>query len=830
MVKFIGFIMKKTYLRGIFFLFFFFISSYSYAKNIINVGIYNNKPLSYMGLDKKAKGLFPAILNDIAEENDLQLHYRKCSWHECLELLSKGKIDILGPIAYTKTRTKKFLFSKEDILANWGTLYTNKNIHIASWENLQNKKVGLQKGDIYAESFLNYIRSLQINVQIIYYDTYKEIFNNLNKNVINVGVSNSTIYSNVHSKFPSIKKTNIMFSPTKITFAYPKNKQHLRDLIDNSLKNYKLDMNSIFYKHLHNYLDIKAKYQYKEILFITICALIILGVILLLINTYLKKMVLKATKQYIDAKNIVNEKYKNELYLNKIIVTVKNVNQVLIKNINIKDKLTLVCDEIIKEKLYLSCWIGFAHTDKIGIYTHSKNFGKFIVKDLDTLTIHKTKEKNSSIVRAYLENKTIITNIENKKHLFHKTDKSFEKKYTHILTTPICLNNNDKAFGVLVVYTINKEGFGKKEVSLIEELVGDISLSINLERLKEQNKKFFTDKIKNYKEMVFSLNKAIEARDPYTAGHDSRVSKYATLIAKKLGISEKDIDCLQNASELHDIGKIETPDSILLKPGALNHIEYDIIKQHPKKGYEIISNVSFLKKEAKIILSHHERYDGSGYPNSLKEDEIPLLSQILSIADTFDAMTTNRIYKPAKSKEEALKELESLRNIWFSDKLITAAVSILKDYDISVDLHQHLPKNSLEEARFSYFFKDPMTECYNLEFLKYLYITSEILDYTFLYTIAIHNFTEFNKILSWENGDILLSSIAKLLSNLYSTNMVFRVKGDDFIVISKKDINIYNELSKNLINKKGIISFEIKQLLIDKYNTIKKLKDLVRAI
>jgi len=168
-------------------------------------------------------------------------------------------------------------------------------------------------------------------------------------------------------------------------------------LIDNGLKNYKLNMNSIFYKHLHNYLDIKAKYQYKEILFITICALIILGVILLLINTYLKKMVLKAT---------------------------------------------LVCDEIIKEKLYVSCWIGFAHTDKIGIYTHSKNFGKFIIRDLDTLTIHKTKEKNSSIVRAYLEDKTIITNIENKKHLFHKTDKSFEEKYTHILITPICLQQS----------------------------------------------------------------------------------------------------------------------------------------------------------------------------------------------------------------------------------------------------------------------------------------------------------------------------------------------------------------------------------------------------
>ncbi len=822
--------MKKTYRRGVFFLFFFYFSIYSYAKNTINVGIYNNKPLSYINLSGKAEGLFPSILNDIAEENGLQLHYKKCIWSKCLKLLSNGKIDILGPIAYNKKRAKKFIFSKEYILTNWGTLYTKKNIKIISWENLQNKKVGLQKDDIYAKKFKNYIKNLKINVKILYFDTYKEIFDNLKNSTIDIGVSNSTIFSILHNRYPSIKKINIMFSPAKITFAYTKNREDLRNLIDKNLKDYKIDINSKFYKKLHKYLDIKPEYHYKEILLVTISVLISLGIFLLFLNIYLKKKILKATKKYIEAKNLANEKYKNELYLNKIIATVKNVNQILIKNLNIKDKLTLVCNEIVKEALYEACWIGFANTNKIDIYAHSKNFGKFIVKNLNELAIHKNKENNSLNVKAYLENKTVIRSIKNKKHLFHKINNSFEKKYTYMLIAPICINGNDKSLGVLVVYTIRNKGFKEIEVSLIEELVGDISLSINIDNLKEQNKKFFKDKIKNYKEMVFSLNKAIEARDPYTAGHDSRVSKYATMIAKKLNISKDDIDCLQKASELHDIGKIETPDSILLKPGTLNHVEYDIIKQHPKRGYEIISNISFLKKEAKMILYHHERYDGSGYPDGLKKNEIPLLAQILSIADTFDAMTTNRIYKPAKDKKQALEELRSLRNIWFSDKLTDATINALKDYNINPDTYKYMPKDALEEARFSYFFKDHMTECYNLSFLKHLYITQEVLQYTFLYTMAIHNFTKFNKELSWENGDILLSNIAKLLSNLYGTNKVFRVKGDDFIILSKKEINISDKLSKNLMDKKGIISFGIKKYLLKEYGTINKLKELIRII
>ncbi len=822
--------MKKTYLRGVFFLFIFFFSPHTYAKNIVIVGIYNNKPLSYIDTNGEAKGLFPSILNDIAKENNLQLHYKKCIWSKCLKMLANGKIDILGPIAYSKSRTKKFIFSKENILANWGTLYTNQNTNVISWENLKNKTVGLQKGDIYAEKFMDYITNLNISVKIVYFDTYKEIFTALNKNSIDIGVSNSTIFPNLHDNFPSIKKTNIMFSPVNITFAYSKKKKDLRNLIDKNLKNYKIDINSKFYKELHKYLDIKPEYHYKEILFAVIFALVLLGILLLLINRYLKKLVAKATKKYIEAKNIANEKYQNELYLNKIITTVKNVNQLLIKDLNIKDKLTLVCNEIIKEELYESCWIGFAHADKIDIFTHSKNFDKYIIIDSNILTIHKTQEENSSIVKAYIENKTCTKAIRYKKSLFHKANKPFEKKYTYILTTPICINNNNNPLGVLVVYTINEKGFKKKEISLIEELVGDISLSINIDNLKEQNEIFFQDKIKNYKEMVFSLNKAIEARDPYTAGHDSRVSEYATLIAKELNVSQSDIDCLQKASELHDIGKIETPDSILLKPGALNHIEYDIIKQHPKRGYEIISNISFLKKEAKIILYHHERYDGSGYPNGLKKDEIPLLSQILSIADTFDAMTTNRVYKPAKNKQQALKEIESLRNIWFSDKLIDATIKALKDYPINPNIYNNLPKNSIEEARFSYFFKDHMTECYNLEFLKHLYVTHEVMQYTFLYTLAIHNFTKFNRELSWENGDILLSAIAKLLSSFYGANKVFRVKGDDFIIISKKEINISKKLSKNLMGKKGIINLDIKKHLLKEYDTMNKLKELIRII
>jgi putative nucleotidyltransferase with HDIG domain len=179
-------------------------------------------------------------------------------------------------------------------------------------------------------------------------------------------------------------------------------------------------------------------------------------------------------------------------------------------------------------------------------------------------------------------------------------------------------------------------------------------------------------------ETIHALNDALEVKDSYTGGHASRVQEYAVKLAETKGMKKQQVELIRTAALLHDIGKIGIPDYILNKEGKLTQKEFEIIKEHPVMGARILSNVDSLKDISNIIRHHHEKYDGTGYPDALRGDEIPLESSILAIADSFDAMTTDRPYKRAMLVREALEELELNKGTQFNpilvDEFITAMV------------------------------------------------------------------------------------------------------------------------------------------------------------
>lgn len=162
----------------------------------------------------------------------------------------------------------------------------------------------------------------------------------------------------------------------------------------------------------------------------------------------------------------------------------------------------------------------------------------------------------------------------------------------------------------------------------------------------------------NMEAMVRSLVKAIEAKDPYTAGHTERVMRYALKLADEIGISEADRIILRMGTLLHDIGKIGIPDHILTKPSGLTNEEFEVIKRHPVIGANVIQDIPHFKDCVPIVRWHHERLDGRGYPDGLSGDEIPLLVRICTIADMYDAMTSTRAYRLAMSPLQALDELK----------------------------------------------------------------------------------------------------------------------------------------------------------------------------
>jgi HD-GYP domain-containing protein (c-di-GMP phosphodiesterase class II) len=171
---------------------------------------------------------------------------------------------------------------------------------------------------------------------------------------------------------------------------------------------------------------------------------------------------------------------------------------------------------------------------------------------------------------------------------------------------------------------------------------------------------------------VKALAEAIDEKDPYTRGHSERVNQYAVLLAKQLGLGKKEIYEVHISSLFHDIGKIGIEDKILRKPAALTDDEYTVMKQHPNKGYQMLSKIKPMQGILPGVRYHHERWDGSGYPMGLKGDQIPLAARIVAIADAFDAMTTNRPYQKAMPFDKAIARLYELSDRAFDRRVVTA--------------------------------------------------------------------------------------------------------------------------------------------------------------
>lgn len=323
--------------------------------------------------------------------------------------------------------------------------------------------------------------------------------------------------------------------------------------------------------------------------------------------------------------------------------------------------------------------------------------------------------------------------------------------------------------------------------------------------LLEQEKQLRRDNLASYEEVVFTFVGMIEQRDTYTAGHTQRVAYYSRRIAREMGLDSEEIYRLYRAASLHDIGKIATPDAVLLKPGKLDELERDLIKLHVVAGYEMLVNVEMYRDLAEIILRHHEYYDGSGYPDGLRGEEIPLPARILSVADSFDAMTTNRIYKPRMGAEGALALLQKHSGGQFDPAVVAAALRVLDrvaDPEVLAEdsdderfcaghrglcLITDTPIKDLEEKRLSYFFSDHLTGLYNEDYLKVmLYNNQEAFTYRCLHHLHLQGLAAYNRHEGWEKGNRLLKEFAAELRRNFADNLLFRVYGNDFIIVCRR--------------------------------------------
>jgi len=202
---------------------------------------------------------------------------------------------------------------------------------------------------------------------------------------------------------------------------------------------------------------------------------------------------------------------------------------------------------------------------------------------------------------------------------------------------------------------------------------------------KEELEQSYEKLKKTLNEAINCLASAIEVRDPYTAGHQQRVDELSCAIAREIGLSEDQVQEIHMATVVHDIGKINIPSEILSKTSRLTEMEFNMIKTHPQAGHDILKQIEFPWPIAQIVLQHHERMDGSGYPQGLKGEEILLEARILAVADVVEAMSSHRPYRPARKIEEALEEISKNRGILYDPQVVDACLRLFTEKGFALD-------------------------------------------------------------------------------------------------------------------------------------------------
>jgi diguanylate cyclase (GGDEF)-like protein/putative nucleotidyltransferase with HDIG domain len=318
---------------------------------------------------------------------------------------------------------------------------------------------------------------------------------------------------------------------------------------------------------------------------------------------------------------------------------------------------------------------------------------------------------------------------------------------------------------------------------------------------------------------IETIANTLDAKDEYTQGHSRRVSEYAVHIAREMNMDEKEVENIKYIALLHDIGKIGVPDYVLNKPGKLTDSEYELMKQHTVTGGEILKDINLFKDLDVGAKYHHERYDGKGYPNGLKGEEIPLIARIICMADSYDAMTSNRVYRKHLSKEVVMSEIERCRGTQFDPDVADAFLRYLsKSEDSDSIAVKYSDEENIDDANklLKKFMKDQTEqtiESINKDELTRVYSRSAGERYITiamragqgcLFIVNLDNMRIINRQHGFRRGDYYLKQLVRVLQEAVTDIIISRFGGDEFLCyipgITKQDEiksvmdNIYNKL------------------------------------
>ncbi len=371
---------------------------------------------------------------------------------------------------------------------------------------------------------------------------------------------------------------------------------------------------------------------------------------------------------------------------NRALKTLSAGNEALVHAASESELLHEVCRAVVDKGGYRMAWVGYTGTDP------EKTIVPMTWAGVDEGYVAAAKhtwaddeQGQRPIARAIRSGKVeIARDIRDNPAFASVVDLTARTGYVSNLALPLL--EGGRVIGAMSIFALEADAFDDAEVLLLKELADDVAYGIATLRTRAER-----DRIahahehheailrKSLEDSIQAIAATVEMRDPYTSGHQKRVAELAVALAREMGLSDERIHGLHLAGVVHDLGKISVPAEILAKPGKLTPVEFQLIQGHAQAGYEILKDIDFPWPIAAIVRQHHERFDGSGYPQGLKGEDILLESSILAVADVVEAMGSHRPYRPTLGVDVALREIERGRGSQYHPAVVDACLKLFRD-------------------------------------------------------------------------------------------------------------------------------------------------------
>lgn len=391
--------------------------------------------------------------------------------------------------------------------------------------------------------------------------------------------------------------------------------------------------------------------------------------------------VMSRTTVYDMSERVKAEKLRQRL--NRALMLLSKCNTALIHSTDEMQLLTAACQLAINPGGYRMAWVGYAGQSegKPVLPVAEAGFEQGYLGQTN-ISWGDNERGHGPTGTAIREGGTQINqNFWTNPRMAPWRDAALQHGYQSSIALPLQLGVER---GVLTIYATEPDAFYGEEVRLLEELAANLAFGIISLRMQKERDRIQAALQQNLEDMIQAIAATLEARDPYTSGHQHRVAQFSVDIAREMGLPEDRVHALKLAAEIHDLGKIYVPSEILNKPGRITPLEFELIKRHAQIGYDIIKDIDFPFPIAQWVGQHHERMDGSGYPLGLKEDAILLESRIIAVADVVESIFSDRPYRPGRGIDVALDEITKNRGALYDVTVVDACLRLFGERGYSM--------------------------------------------------------------------------------------------------------------------------------------------------